>query len=66
MVEPCFPRSLERGFVEAGVNHAPAPCSYAFRARLSAASLKQVFMELMNASTRPFPRSLERGFVEAG
>ena len=61
-----FPRSKERGFIEALRRPADQTSDAgAFRVQKNAASLKPLSVVVWCPTRRPFPRSKERGFIEA-
>ena len=64
-MEVSFPRSHERGPIEAYARRWGLRREFYFRAHMSAAPLKQAASRSWRISLRPFPRSHERGPIEA-
>ena len=60
-----FPRSKERGLIEAFYNWVDICRVATFRVRKSAASLKRIAFAISEACVVVFPRSKERGLIEA-
>ena len=60
-----FPRSIDRGLIEAHWRRAEATAASAFRDQLIAASLKRPGARITKAVAGCFPRSIDRGLIEA-
>ena len=60
-----FPRSKERGFIEAFPFRYQHPTTPSFRVQKNAASLKRDGLDQDIGVLLRFPRSKERGFIEA-
>ena len=65
MIACPFPRSKERGFIEAENCHEWAADYFPFRVQKNAASLKRDQLLGRYLDSLRFPRSKERGFIEA-
>ncbi len=60
-----FPRSIDRGSIEAPDRQGTWIVVSTFRDQLIAAPLKRLLVEPMGTDHRRFPRSIDRGSIEA-